>query len=75
MTTTTRDQKAIRSIARQDQTDDVDDSYARTHDAVDTIRRWRAAAAEAGDTDLVQSIDRLGEREAARLYEAARAAE
>ena len=71
MTTTKTDEKAIRSIAAQDQGGETDDSYART-DALDTIRRWRSAAAEAGDTELCETIDRLGEREAARIYEAAR---
>ena len=64
--------KAIRNLARQDRSDDVDDSYARTHDAKDTIERWRAAAAEAGDRDCVLAIDRLGVERAAEVYAAAR---
>lgn len=64
--------KAIRDLARQDRCDDVDDSYARTHDAKDTIERWRSAAAEAGDTECVQAIDRLGVSRAAEVYAAAR---
>ena len=66
--------KAIKDLARQDRNDDVDDSYARTHDASDTIERWRAAAAEAGDRECVQAIDRLGVSRAAEVYAAARTA-
>ncbi len=64
--------KAIRSLARQDRQDNVDDSYARTHDAEDTIERWRSAAGEAGDRECVQAIDRLGVSRAATVYAEAR---
>ena len=63
---------AIRSLARQDAGGEADDSYARTGDAEDTIRRWRASGAKAGDLDLVEIIDELGIRKAARIYAQAR---
>ena len=40
--------------------------------AVDTIRRWRQSAADAGDRALVEILDRVGERTAAEIYAAAR---
>lgn len=66
------DVRGIRDLARQDQAGEVDDSYARTGDAEDTIRRWYDAGRSAGDRDLVDLIDRVGVRDAARIYEAAR---
>lgn len=66
---------AIRDIAKQDAAGETDDSYARTGDALDTIRRWRASSAAAGDHELVVIIDRLGEDEAAEIYAAARGPE
>ena len=68
----TADIRAITSLAEQDTSGEVDDSYARTGDAEDTIRRWRSSARSAGDTDLVETIDRMGISSAARAYEAAR---
>ena len=65
-------EQCIRAIAKQDQAGEVDDSYLRTHDEEDTIRRWRASAASAGDNRLVDAIDQLGISGAAALYEAAR---
>lgn len=76
MTTTNNtspaDIRAINSLAEQDCSDDVDDSYARTGDAEDTIERWYASARQSGDRDLIDLVDRLGVSEAARIYEAAR---
>lgn len=69
---TAGDIRAIRDLARQDQSGDVDDSYARTGDALDTIQRWYSSAAQAGDGTLVEIVDRLGEGEAAKIYAAAR---
>lgn len=66
------DEKAIRDLARQDRAGGVDDSYARTHDAEDTIRRWRDSARSAGDTECVALIERVGVRAAARIYVEAR---
>jgi len=66
------DLAGIRELARQDQAGEVDDSYARTGDAMDTIRRWRAAGRSANDRDLVELIDRVGVRAAAQIYQAAR---
>lgn len=71
-TVTPEDAKAIRALARQDQAGEVDDSYARTGDAEDTIQRWREAGRSGGDRDLADLIDRVGVRAAARVYEAAR---
>lgn len=62
----------IRSLAKQDTAGEVDDSYARTGDAQDTIERWYGAARQAGDAGVIEAIDVLGMTEAARLYEAAR---
>ena len=39
------DIRAIRDLAKQDAAGETDDSFARTGDALDTIRRWRAAGA------------------------------
>lgn len=69
---TPKDVRAIRGLARQDHSGESDDSYARTGDAEDTIRRWYAAGGSAGDRDLIDLIDRVGVREAARVYAAAR---
>ena len=66
------DERVIRSLARQDQAGDVDDSFARTGDALDTIRRWRQSAREGGDVALVETIDALGEDRAAEIYAQAR---
>jgi hypothetical protein len=66
------DVRAIHELARQDLAGEVDDSYARTRDAEDTIRRWHDAGAANGDDDLVELIDRVGLRAAARVYSAAR---
>lgn len=66
------DISAIRDLARQDQSGEVDDGYARTGDAEDTIRRWYDAGRSAGDRDLIDLIDRIGVQGAARTYEAAR---
>lgn len=68
----TTDRRVIESLASQDRSGEVDDSYGRTGDAEDTIRRWYNAARQAGDDDLVRTIDRIGVREAGRLYETAR---
>ena len=65
-------ESAIRDLASQDQGDDVDDSYARTGDAVDTIQRWRASAGQAGDRDLCELIEAAGVEECARIYESVR---
>lgn len=70
---TAGDLRGIRSLAQQDTAGDVDDSYSRTGDAEDTIYRWRAAARQANDTDLIALIDRLGIPVAASIYAAARA--
>src|SRR5690606_18243279 len=70
---TDEDRAAIKSLAKQDQSGEVDDSYARTGDAEDAIQRWYDSAAEAGDSDLCEIVDRIGLDEAAKLYEAARA--
>lgn len=72
MTATDSQIRALRSLARQDQAGNVDDSYARTGDALDTIRRWYRAASEAGDRGLVDLIDEVGEHTAAAHYRAAR---
>ncbi len=66
------DIRAIESLAEQDRADEVDDSYARTGDAQDTIRRWHASARSAGDHALVDTINRMGLSKAAAAYEAAR---
>lgn len=71
-TPTKTDIRAISSLAQQDQSGEVDDSYARTGDAADTIQRWYDSAAEAGDLDLVEMVNRIGLVAAARLYEKAR---
>lgn len=72
-TTTLSDLSGIRSLAQQDMAGEVDDSFARTGDAEDTIEHWRAAARQANDTDLIALIDRLGVPVAASIYAAARA--
>lgn len=64
---------AIRDLARQDLSNSENDIYAHTHNAVDTIQQWHTSAAEAGDTDLVGIIDRLGVKRAAEIYESERA--
>lgn len=69
---TDADAHAIRNLAWQDRSGEVDDSYARTGDAEDTIRRWYDAGGSGCDRDLVELIDRVGVREAALVYEAAR---
>lgn len=66
------DRAAIRDLATQDTSGEVDDSYARTGDALDTIRRWRSSSSDAGDRELVEIIDRIGEDAAAEIYAAAR---
>jgi hypothetical protein len=65
--------KVMASLAQQDMCDDVDDSYARTNDAEDTIRRWYDSAAQAGDTDLCEAVDEVGLDVAAALYAEERA--
>jgi hypothetical protein len=70
--TSPADIRAVASLVEQDMSGDVDDSYARTGDAEDTIQRWYASARAAGDTDLVETIDRMGVAAAAEAYEAAR---
>jgi len=40
---------------------------------VEAIKSWRRAAGEAGDLDLIATLDRLGDGWAAEMYEAARA--
>jgi len=67
------DLRAIRSLAQQDQAGETDDSYARTGDSVDTIKRWCASARQAGDSKLVEIVDRMGVDVAAEVYEAVRA--
>ncbi len=69
------DLRAIRALAHQDQAGEVDDSYARTGDAEDTIQRWYDSARSAGDYRLVEIIDRIGIAAAARIYEAERNAQ
>lgn len=64
--------RTIRDLAKQDTAGNVDDSFARTGDALDTIRRWRQAAREGGDVALVKTIDALGEDRAAEIYARAR---
>lgn len=66
------DIRMIASLAEQDMSGEVDDSYARTGNAKDTIRRWHGAARSAGDADLVETINRMGVAAAAEAYEAAR---
>jgi hypothetical protein len=66
------DIRSIASLAEQDMSGEVDDSYARTGDAADTIRRWYASARSAGDTGLIETVDRMGVMAAAQAYEAAR---
>jgi hypothetical protein len=66
------DINVVASLAEQDTSGEVVDSYARTGDAADTILRWYASARSAGDTDLVETIDRMGVAAAAKAYEAAR---
>lgn len=66
------DIRAVASLAEQDMSGEVDDSYARTGDAKDTIQRWYDSARSAGDTDLIKTIDRMGVAAAAKAYEAAR---
>lgn len=63
---------AIKSLAKQDQAGETDDSYARTKDARDTIERWHKSAASAGDLELCEIIDALGLERAAEIYAAAR---
>lgn len=75
MSTASTDIRAIRDLAKQDAAGETDDSFARTGDALDTIRRWRAAGADAGDAELVETIDRLGEDEAAEIYASSRGPE
>lgn len=65
-------ERSMRTLAEQDQSGTTDDSYASTGDAVDTIRRWYAAATTADDVDLVTMIDAIGVKVAAHAYEAAR---
>lgn len=69
-----RDAKLARSLAAQDTSGDVDDSYGRTGDAIDAIRRWHQSGAEGGDRELIAGIDRIGERAMAAVYEAVRKA-
>ena len=64
--------RVVRSLARQDTAGGVDDSYARTGDAEDTIARWLASGQEAGDRELVAVLTALGTRRAAKIYRAAR---
>ena len=65
-------EKGIRSLARQDVAGGVDDSFARTGNAEDTIRRWQRSASEAGDQKLVDIIKHLGVPRAAAVYRQAR---
>jgi hypothetical protein len=67
--TTQRAIQIINHLAYQDVADDVDDSYARTGDAVDAIRRWRDSAADAGDDELIDGIETLGIPRAAGAYD------
>lgn len=66
------DSQQIRSLVRQDRDLEVEDPRGRlTMTGVEAIRSWRSAAGEAGDLDLLATLDRLGD-DAAGMYEAER---
>lgn len=67
------DSRQIRSLVRQDQASEAEDPRGpRAMTGVEEIKRWRRAAGEAGDLDLIATLDRLGDGVAAQMYDAAR---
>lgn len=69
--TRTSDEKWIREIAKQDLGNE-DNDWGAHGDPNRAIAQWYREAAQGGDLELCQTIDRLGRATAAKLYAAAR---
>ncbi len=67
----TTDQHAtIRNLIRQDRALDADDPRGRLElSGAAAIQGWRRAAGEAGDTELIEALDAMGDDVAARIWE------